>query len=71
MQSLILHFLENDKRVEDLHDGPNRDEHASDDGEAALPRARDAETQEAEAEGETSIAAAMQLCGIPVPWQIF
>ena len=38
-------FSENDYRAEDLHDGPNRDEYASDDEEAALPRARDAETQ--------------------------
>ena len=38
-------FSEYDYRAEDLHDGPNRDEYASDDEEAALPRAREAETQ--------------------------
>ena len=45
MQSLFLHFLENDNGVEDLHDGPNRDKYASDDEEAALRSARDAQTQ--------------------------
>ena len=38
-------FSENNNRAEDLHDGPNRHEYASNDEEAALRCARDAETQ--------------------------
>ena len=73
MQSFT--FSDNDNRVENLHNGPDRDDDSdgedADDSDAALPRARDAETQEAEAESKTSTAAVMQLCCIPVTWQIF